>query len=185
MGRYVDVVYLMGSHLTCNIIMIMLTCGFGVGVTPMVWSLVGDALNRYVQALCMCIIFTFVDEFFGAGSLQHATDAHEDVHNAIRGTLGYDGLSVKKNVSAQTAEILGFHVDFPTGRVRPKDGAIEKMFFALGSTADLTVLAVPRITGGHVFAGSPRNVPLHSPNQRHDEQSDRMPRGERDAVGVI
>jgi hypothetical protein len=39
-------VYLMGFHLTCNIIMIMLTCGFGVGVTPMVWSLIGDALHR-------------------------------------------------------------------------------------------------------------------------------------------
>jgi hypothetical protein len=64
-----ETVYLMGFHLTCNIIMIMLTCGFGVGITPMVWSLVGDALNRYVQALCMCIIFTFVDDFFGAGSL--------------------------------------------------------------------------------------------------------------------
>ena len=46
-------VYLMGFHLTCNIIMIMLTCGFGVGVTPMVWSLIGDSLHRYVQALCM------------------------------------------------------------------------------------------------------------------------------------
>jgi hypothetical protein len=131
MGRYVDVVYLMGSHLTCNIIMIMLTCGFGVGITPMVWSLVGDALNRCVQALCMCIIFTIVDDFFGAGSLQHASDAQEHVHNAIKRTLGYDGLSVKKNVFAQTAEILGFHVDFPTGTVRPKDGAIEKMFFVL------------------------------------------------------
>jgi hypothetical protein len=68
-------VYLMGFHLTCDNIMIMLACGFGVGVTPMVWSLVGDAVNRYVQTLCMCVIFTFVDDFLGAGSLQHATDA--------------------------------------------------------------------------------------------------------------
>ena len=93
-------VYLMGFHLTCNRIMIMLTCGFGVGVTPMVWSLHGDALNRYVQALCMCVVFIFVNEFFGAGSLQHATEAQEHVHAAIRGTLGSDGLSVKKNVFA-------------------------------------------------------------------------------------
>ena len=62
----------MGFDLTCNIIMIMLTCGFGVGVTPMVWSLLGDALNRYVQALCMCEVFT---------------EAQEHVHAAIRGTL--------------------------------------------------------------------------------------------------
>ena len=47
-----------------------------------------------VQALCMCVIFTSVDDFFGAGSLQHATEAQEHVHAAIRGTLGFDGVSV-------------------------------------------------------------------------------------------
>ena len=108
--------YLIGFHL-----MIMLTCEFGVGVTPMVWSLLGDALNRNVQALCMCVIFTFVDVFFGAGSLQHATEAKEHVHAAIRETLGFDGLSVKNNMFAQTAKILGFLVDFPAGTVQPKD----------------------------------------------------------------
>jgi hypothetical protein len=122
----------MGFHLiTCNIIMIMLMCGFGIGITPMVWSLISDALNRYVQALYMCVVYTFVDDFFSAGSLQHATEAQEHVHAAIRGTLGHDGLSVKKNVFAQTAEILGFLVDFPAGTVQPKMGAIEKMFFVL------------------------------------------------------
>ena len=103
----------------------MLTCRF--------WSLLGDnALNRYVQALCMCVIFTFVDDFFGTGSLlQHATEAQKYVNAAIRGTLGFDDLSVKKNVFAQTAEILGFLVDFPTETVQPKKGAIEKIFFVL------------------------------------------------------
>jgi hypothetical protein len=124
-------VYLMGFHLQINILMIMLTCGFGVGVTPMVWSLIGDALNRYVQALCLCIVFTFVDDFFGAGTYQHAIDAQSHVHKAIRDTLGFEGLSVKKNVFAQTAEILGFLVDLPMGTVRPKNGAIEKLFYVL------------------------------------------------------
>ena len=50
----------------------------------------------------MCVIFTFVDDFFGAVSLQHATEAQKHVHAAIRGTLGFDSLSVKKNVFAQT-----------------------------------------------------------------------------------
>ncbi len=124
-------VRLMGFHLQQHILMIMLTCGFGVGVTPMVWSVIGDALHRYVQALAICIIFTFVDDFFGAGTWAHAMEAQAHVHTAIRGTLGYEGLSVKKNVFAQTAEILGYHVDFPTETVRPKTGAIEKLFFVL------------------------------------------------------
>jgi hypothetical protein len=39
----------------------------------------------------MCVVFTFVDDFFSAGSLQHATEAQEHVHVALRGTLGHDG----------------------------------------------------------------------------------------------
>jgi hypothetical protein len=124
-------VRLMGFHLREHILMIMLTCGFGVGVTPMVWSMIGDALHRYVQALALCIIFTFVDDFFGAGTWEHAMAAQTHVHDAIRGTLGYEGLSVKKNVFSQTAEILGYHVDFTAETVRPKTGAIEKLFFVL------------------------------------------------------
>ena len=104
----------MGFHLTCNIIMIMLTRGF----TPMVWSIVGDALNRNVQALRMRVVFTFVGDFFGTGTLQHAIEAQ-------------DGLSMKKDFFTQTAEIQGFLGDFPTGTVRPKNGAIEKMYFVL------------------------------------------------------
>ena len=77
----------------------------------------------------MCVVFTFVDDFFGAGSLQRRKGMC--MPQLIRGTLGFDGLSVKKNVFAQTAEILGFLVDFPAGTVQPKKGAIEKMFYVL------------------------------------------------------
>ena len=37
---------LMGFMLDEDTLMLMLTCGFGVGVTPMIWSEVGDAMNR-------------------------------------------------------------------------------------------------------------------------------------------
>ena len=40
---------------------------------------------------------------------------------------------MKKNVFAQVAEILGILVDYTTGTVRPKDKAIEKMFYLLFS----------------------------------------------------
>ena len=95
--------YLMGFHLTCNIIMIMLTSGFGVGV--MVWSIVGDALNRFVQALCACVVFTFVDDFFGAGTLQHATEAQDIVHAAIRGTLVRWPVREKERVRPNSRDI--------------------------------------------------------------------------------
>ena len=37
---------LMGFTLDEDTLMLMLTCGFGVGVTPRIWSEVGDAMNR-------------------------------------------------------------------------------------------------------------------------------------------
>lgn len=36
----------MGFTLDEDTLMLMLTCGFGVGVTPRIWSEVGDAMNR-------------------------------------------------------------------------------------------------------------------------------------------
>ena len=36
----------MGFTLNEDTLMLMLTCGFGVGVTPRIWSEVGDAMNR-------------------------------------------------------------------------------------------------------------------------------------------
>ena len=47
----------------------MLICGFGIGVTPMVWSLLGDAMNIIVNVAGPCrVVFTFLDDFLGAGS---------------------------------------------------------------------------------------------------------------------
>jgi hypothetical protein len=42
---------LMGFMLNATVLMIMITCGFGVTVTPMAWSVVGDALNRAVNKI--------------------------------------------------------------------------------------------------------------------------------------
>ena len=50
------------------------------------------------------------------------------VHEIIRGVLGPTGLS-EKNVHAQVADILGILVDCTKGTLRPKDKAIEKLFF--------------------------------------------------------
>lgn len=124
---------MMGFMLSATLLMIMLTCGFGVAVTPMIWSVVGDALNRTINATAPAKVSTFVDDFFGAGSAEDTAQSQAITHATIRGVLGEDGISVKKNVYAQTAEILGILVDFPTATVRPKDKAIEKLFYVLFS----------------------------------------------------
>ena len=71
--------------------MIRMTWGFGVvGVTPiMVWSLLGDAMNRVKNAVSLCIVFTFVDDYFGAGSEKDALASQEITHLTIRGVVGY------------------------------------------------------------------------------------------------
>ena len=124
---------LMGFMLNAAVIMIMITCGFGVTVTPMAWSVVGDALNRAVNKIAPQPVFTFVDDFFGSGTRPEAVAAQQAVHETVNGVLGPTGISEKKNVFAQSAEILGIMVDYTSGTVRPKDRAIEKMFYLLFS----------------------------------------------------
>jgi len=126
-------VRLMGFVLEVGILMIMLTCGFGHGVTPMVWSLLGDAMNIKVNDGGPCPVFTFVDDFLGGGSYQDALTSQELTHIVIRDVMGYEGLSVKKNVFSQTAEILGILVNCVDGTLRPKDKALDKLFFVLFS----------------------------------------------------
>ena len=48
--------------------MIMLTCEFGAGVTQIVWSLIGDAMNHVINIARICRVFSFVDDYMGAGS---------------------------------------------------------------------------------------------------------------------
>jgi hypothetical protein len=124
---------LMGFMLNATILMIMITCGFGVTVTPMAWSVIGDAMNRTVNRTTPQPVFIFVDDFFGSGTLPETLASQQKVHETINGVLGPDGDSVKKNVLAQKAEILGILVDYTTGTVRPKDRAIEKMFYLIFS----------------------------------------------------
>ena len=55
--------------LTATLLMLMLFCGFGVAVTPMIWGVIGDdALNRKINCVAPSRTFTYVDDFFGAGS---------------------------------------------------------------------------------------------------------------------
>ena len=59
---------MMSFMLTPTILMIMLTCRFGVAVTLMIWSVAGDALNRTKNATAPTKVSTFVGNFFGAGT---------------------------------------------------------------------------------------------------------------------
>ena len=116
--------------------MLMLTCGFGVGVTPMmIWSEVGEAMNRTTNLRILIRTFTYVDDFMGGGKQDQVRQVATVVHEKIRGVPGPTGLS--ENVHAQVADILGILVDCTKGTLRPKDKAIEKLFFVAFSV-DLT-----------------------------------------------
>ena len=49
-------------------LMLMLTYGFGVGVTLMIWSEVGDAMNRTANLRTLIKTFTYVDDFLSSRS---------------------------------------------------------------------------------------------------------------------
>jgi hypothetical protein len=147
----------MGFMLNAAVIMIMITCGFGITVTPMAWSVVGDALNRAVNKIAPQPVFTFVDDFFGSGTRPEAVAAQQAVHETVNGVLGPAGISEKKNVFAQSTEILGIMVDYPSGIVRPKDRAIEKMFYLLFSID--AQAPSPCATGSAYLPYSPYTLP--------------------------
>jgi hypothetical protein len=129
---------LMGSMLDEDTLMLMLTCGFGVGVTPMIWSEVGDAMNRTANLRTLIKTFTYVDDSMSGGKQDHVRQAAAMVHEIIRGVLGPTGLSQKNNLHAQVADILGILVDCTKDTLlRSKGKAIEKLFFVAFSV-DLT-----------------------------------------------
>ena len=116
----------MGFMLDEDTLMLMLTCGFGVGVTPMIWSEVGDAIKRTANLRTLIKTFTYVDDFLGGGIQDHVYQTASVVHEVICGVLGPTALSEKKNVHAQVADILGILVECTRGTLRSKDKAIEK-----------------------------------------------------------
>ena len=108
----------------------MLTCGFGVAVTPMILGVLGDATNRLANRLAPSHTFTYVDDFFEAGTFTDTISTDEAIiHETVDKVLGPEGLSVKKNVDAQITDILGILINFLSATMRPKDKAIEKLFF--------------------------------------------------------
>ena len=114
-----------------DVIYIMLTGGFGHCVTPMVWSLFGEAITRRVLELARCPVHTFVDDSFGAGILAHALEARDLIQSTTRGVIGPSAISVEKSVLDTRAEILGFLIDLIKGTIRPKDKALDKIFYVM------------------------------------------------------
>ena len=62
-----------------NVVFIMLTGGFGHCVTPMIWSLVGEAIVRKGRQSAFCPIDIFVDDTVGAGSIHDVLVTHTEV----------------------------------------------------------------------------------------------------------
>ena len=114
-----------------DVVYIMLTGGFGHCVTPMVWSLFGEAITRRVLELAQCPVHTFVDDSFGIGTLAHATEARLLIQTITRGVVGPNAISEEKSVLDFQAEILGFFIDLIKGTLRPKDKALDKIFFVM------------------------------------------------------
>ena len=114
-----------------SVVFVMLTGGFGHCVTPMIWSLFGDAITRRVRREVECPIDTYVDDTFGAGSFHHVSIAQPIVWSCTKGPIGPTAIEHDKDVFAQVAEILGYHIDMLTATIRPRDKALDKLFFVL------------------------------------------------------
>ena len=71
--------------------MIMLTCGFGVGVVEP-YRRCYESCDQYGK---IDIVFSYVDDYIGAGSKNDAMASQELTHTVIRGVVGYEDLSEK------------------------------------------------------------------------------------------
>jgi hypothetical protein len=126
-------------------------------------------MNRTLNQPTPQPVFTFVDDFFGSGTLPETMASQEIVHDTINGVLGPEGVSVKKNVLAQKAEILGILVDYTTGTVRPTDRrVIEKMFYLIFS---IDIWAPQPLRYWQCLA-SIIHKPLRTSHGRHDPVRD-------------
>ena len=123
----------MGFMLTTTLLMLLLSCGFGVAVTPMIWGVIGNALNRKINRVTPSRTFTYVDDFFGAGSYNDTSQIQQIVHDTINAVFCPEAYPSKRMDTRKRAEILGILIDLPTATMRPKDNAIENLFYVLFS----------------------------------------------------
>jgi hypothetical protein len=76
----------------------------------------------------------YVDDTFGAGRPDHVQTARDRVVLVSEGVLAPGlAISTEKSVLAPAADILGYQVDCLSATIRPKDRAIDKLFFVLFS----------------------------------------------------
>ena len=131
-------------------VFVMLTGGFGHASTPMQWEGVGGAILTREASGCSPAedssappcdvgllespVDMYVDDSFGAGRADHVQRARDRVVLVCEGVLAPTAaISRDKSVLAPAADILGFYVDCIAATIRPKDRAIDKLFFVLFS----------------------------------------------------
>lgn len=141
---------LLATMVDPEVVFVMLTGGFGHTSTPMQWDVVGHAILRRVEDGCAeadipssppsdigpleSPVDMYVDDTFGAGRKDHTQRARERVVRISEGVLAPgSAISVEKSVLASSADILGYQVDCISATIRPKDRAIDKLFFVLFS----------------------------------------------------
>jgi hypothetical protein len=141
---------LLSTMVDPDTVFVMLTGGFGHASTPMQWDVVGGAILTRVSAGCPiddvaqappcdvgpldCPVDMYVDDSFGAGRADHVQTARDRVVLVCEGVLApAAAISRDKSVFAPAADILGYYVDCSTATIRPKDRAIDKLFFVLFS----------------------------------------------------
>ncbi len=141
---------LLATMVDPEVVFVMLTGGFGHTSTPMQWDVVGQAILRRVEDGCATAdvhssppsdigplespVDMYVDDTFGAGRKDHVQRARERVVRVSEGVLAPGlAISVEKSVLAPSADILGYQVDCTSATIRPKDRAIDKLFFVLFS----------------------------------------------------
>jgi hypothetical protein len=107
-------------------------CGF-----PLVFAVIGRALERWCQAVIRGVMVFYVDDAIGLAIEEHAKGDQEIVEGAIENTCGIGSVAVDKQVlPCLEAEIIGWWVSLTRESLRPSDKGIRKLFWAFLVLAD-------------------------------------------------
>ena len=114
----------------------------------------------------------YVDDTFGVGRSDYVRVARDRVVLVSEGVLAPGAaISTEKSVLASSADILGYHVDCLAVTIRPKDRAIDKLFYVLFSfsCSDRQLWqCLSSLVNIYILTCDPRDATFCGPHHSHD-----------------
>ena len=176
---------LMGFMLNAFILMIMITCGFGVTVTPMAWSVVGDAMNRTVNKpnhpqARVHFRGRLLRFRYTSGSYDITGDCAQYHQRSVRTRWCLRQKECPRTKSRDTRHPRRLYYGHSTTQgSRHRKAVLPTVQHRHSSPATTAILAMPRIDHESLRTSYDRHDHIRDTNHTHDTQGPRKPEDQR------